>query len=210
MRPASRPGSAGGQRLHSGAPNPGDSQQPEPQRCLKGTVITMGEALTERPPTSATDLATFDRRFAELQPRLLRICAGLVGADQAQDVVHDTYLRSRSRYAQLRDAAHFDAWVARTATNLCFNRHRSGRRLQDRLPRLVAGRPASAPRDVGLRELIEALPPRERTVVVLHYGHGYKTDEIAARVGTSPSNARSILFRARRRLAVQLREAATE
>jgi DNA-directed RNA polymerase specialized sigma24 family protein len=44
-------------------------------------------------------------------------------------------------------------------------------------------------------------------VVVLHYGHGYRTDEIAAKVGTSPSNARTILFRARRRLGEQLREA---
>jgi RNA polymerase sigma-70 factor (ECF subfamily) len=167
----------------------------------------MGDLVTERSPTAAADLATFDRQFGELRPRLLRICTGLVGADYAEDVIQDTYLRSRERIGQLRDTLHFNAWVARTAVNLCFNRHRSARRLRDRLPRLVAARPAAAERDIGLRELIERLPPRERTVVVLHYGHGYQTDEIAAKVGTSPSNARTILFRARRRLAEQLREA---
>ena len=170
-------------------------------------MIASGDFVTELSPTSAADLATFDRQFAELRPRLLRICTGLVGADHAEDVIHDTYLRSRARIGQLRDAQRFDAWVARTAVNLCYNRHRSAGRLRDRLPRLVAGRPDAAERDIGLRELIERLPPRERTVVVLHYGHGYRTDEIAAKVGTSPSNARTILFRARRRLGEQLREA---
>jgi RNA polymerase sigma-70 factor (ECF subfamily) len=170
-------------------------------------VITVGDLVTERAPTAAADLASFDRQFAELRARLLRICTGLVGADRAEDVVQDTYIRSRARIAQLRDPRHFDAWVARTAINLCYNTHRSGRRLRDRLPRLAASRPDAAERDIGLRELIERLPLRERTVVVLHYGHGYQTDEIAAKVGTSPSNARTILFRARRRLAEQLRQA---
>ena len=169
-------------------------------------MITQGDLLTERIAVPATDLATFDRRFAELRPRLLRICIGLVGSDHAEDVVQDAYLRSRSRIGQLRDPRHFDAWVARTAMNLCFNRHRSGRRLRDRLPRL-AGRTPGPDRDVGLRELIERLPPRQRTVIVLHYGHGYRADEIAERVGTSPTNVRSLLFRARRQLAEQLREA---
>jgi RNA polymerase sigma-70 factor (ECF subfamily) len=171
------------------------------------SVITQGDLLTERSAVPVTDLATFDRRFAELRPRLLRICIGLVGGDHAEDVVQDAYLRSRSRIGQLRDPRHFEAWVARTAMNLCFNRHRSGRRLRDRLPRLVASRPPMPDRDVGLRELIERLPPRQRTVIVLHYGHGYRADEIAERVGTSPTNVRSILFRARRHLAEQLREA---
>lgn len=182
-------------------------QQAVFRRCLLDTVITMGDFVTERAPTAAADLATFERQFADLRPRLLRICTGLVGADHAEDVIQDTYLRSRERVDQLRDTQRFNAWVARTAVNLCFNRHRSARRLRDRLPRLFIGRPEAAERDIGLRELIERLPLRERTVVVLHYGHGYRTDEIAALVGTSPSNARSILFRARRRLAEELREA---
>jgi len=163
--------------------------------------------VTERAPTAVADLASFDRQFADLRPRLLRICTGLVGVDHAEDIIQDTYLRSRERIGQLRDTQRFNAWVARTAVNLCFNRHRSVRRLRDRLPRLAGERPAATDRDVGLRELIERLPPRERTVIVLHYGHGYHADEIAAKVGTTASNARTILFRARRRLAEQLREA---
>jgi RNA polymerase sigma factor (sigma-70 family) len=59
-------------------------------------------------------------------------------------------------------------------------------------------------RDVGLRELIERLPPRERTLVVLHYGYGYRVEDIAAMAGMSAVNVRTILFRARRRLRDQI------
>jgi RNA polymerase sigma-70 factor (ECF subfamily) len=171
-------------------------------------VTIIGDLVTDRSPISAADeLATFDRRFAEVRERLLRICTGLVGADHAEDVVHDVYLRTRARHQQLSHPDRFEAWVARSAVNLCYNRHRSQRRLREGLSRIAAGRPVAAARDPGLRELIEGLPPRERTVVVLRYGHGYSTDEIASLVGASAVNTRTILFRARRRLANQLREA---
>ncbi|MCA1569689.1 MAG: RNA polymerase sigma factor [Chloroflexi bacterium] len=154
----------------------------------------------------ADDTDAYDTRFAAIRDKLVRICSGLVGADAAEDVVHDAYLRGRGRIGQLREIDLFDAWVTRMAVNLCMNRHRSGRRLRNLLPSL-GRRPAAAPRDIGLRELVERLPSRERTLVVLHYGHGYQFDEIARLTGLTSVNARSIMFRARRRLADQLREA---
>ena len=44
-------------------------------------------------------------------------------------------------------------------------------------------------------------------VVVLHYGHGYRLEEVADLLGLTAVNARTILFRARRRLGQALREA---
>lgn len=166
---------------------------------IEGTV-------TEATPSLAGTETDFDARFGSARARLLRICAGLVGADEAEDVVQDLYLRARSRQGQLRDPSLFEAWLARAAINLCFNRHRSTRRFMASLPD-VWRRPRAAEPDLGLRELVERLPTRERAVVVLHYGHGYRLEEIAALVGTTPVNARTILFRARRRLGEQLREA---
>lgn len=168
----------------------------------------MGRLATESTPTSyAADLATFEERFASVRPRLLAISRGLVGADAAEDVVQDAYLRARSRCRQLRDASLFDAWVSRITVNLCFNRHRDRRRLLERLPLLGRREDADRGRDTGLRELIERLPPRDGTIVVLHYGHGYQVDEIAALLGLTSVNARTILFRARAKLAESLREA---
>lgn len=162
--------------------------------------------MTEAAPSPATDEAIFDRRFAEARPRLLRICAALVGYDHAEDVVQDIYLRARGRRRQLRDDDLFEAWICRAAINECYNRHRSQARWRDRLPRLVRAQ-SVATTDLGLRELIEALPPRERTIVVLYYGYGYTLDEVAEMLDLTAVNARTILFRARRKLGEQLREA---
>ncbi|MDQ3691297.1 MAG: RNA polymerase sigma factor [Chloroflexota bacterium] len=169
-------------------------------------ITIAGGSVTEATPSSALDQSTFDRRFAEVRERVHRICIGLVGRDSAEDVVHDVYLRARSRQAQLRNPEHFDAWICRAAINLCFNRHRAQIRLLDRLPSL-AGREHQAEPDLGLRELIERLPARERTVVVLHYGYGYRLEEVAGLLELTAVNARTILFRARQKLGQQLREA---
>ena len=167
-------------------------------------------SVTEPPPIAAVETERavdgYDARFEATRERLVRICSGFVGADAAEDIVHDAYLRGRGRFGQLRDHDRFEAWMTRLAINLCANHHRSGRRLRDLLPSL-RGRATAAPRDAGLRELVEGLPPRERTLIVLHYGHGYQFDEIGRLTGLSTVNARTIVFRARRRLADQLRKA---
>ena len=101
----------------------------------------------------------------------------------------------------------FDAWVCRAAINLCFNRQRAQTRMLDRLPTFAARQQHQSGPDLGLRELIERLPLRERTVVVLHYGYGYRLEEIGELLELTAVNARTILFRARQRLGQQLREA---
>jgi RNA polymerase sigma-70 factor (ECF subfamily) len=171
-------------------------------------VVALEPIVTERsrPLSAAPDderTAAFDARFSAGRERLVRICAGFIGVDQAEDVVQDAYVRGRARFDQLRDLDLFDAWMTRIAINLCVNRQRRNARLRDRLRELVS-RPTAPPRDIGLRELVERLPPRERTVLVLHYGHGYRLDEIARLSGLSSTNVRTIVFRARRRLADEL------
>ena len=53
---------------------------------------------------------------------------------------------------------------------------------------------------VATSELIERLPPRERTILVLHYGHGYALDEIASLLGINYATVRSRIARTRIRL----------
>ena len=48
--------------------------------------------------TDETDArADFDARFAPARERLLRIAVSLVGAQEAEDVLHDTYVLGRRR-----------------------------------------------------------------------------------------------------------------
>ena len=153
---------------------------------------------------SAEPAVDFDVRFAAVRRRLTRICVGLVGAE-AEDVVQDTYLAARDRFRNLRDPAAFDAWVIRIAVNRCMDRHRRGSRIESLGTRERS--PSASQRDVGLRELIERLPPRERTTVVLHYGYGYQLDEIGRLLDLSHTNVRTIIARARQRLLRAWREA---
>ena len=149
--------------------------------------------------------ADFDARFAVARERLLRIAGSLVGAQEADDVVHDTYLLGRQRFGQLRDRSAFEPWLTRIAVNQCFGRHRRTKRLRALLPVLMPRRTAAS--DIGLRELVERLPPRERTVLVLHYGHGYGLEEIATILDLTHTNVRTIIARTRKRLFVAWRHA---
>jgi RNA polymerase sigma-70 factor, ECF subfamily len=159
-----------------------------------------------RVPTEAVHplAEQLDRRFAAVRPSLVGVCTSLVGPEDAEDAVQDAYLRARKAVGQLRDTATMEAWLYRIAVNVCYGWHRRTRRLVA-LPEespLAAG-PA---RDVGLVQLIERLPPKERTILVLHYGHGYGLDEIAGLLGIKHVTVRSIISRTRRRLYVDLAE----
>lgn len=149
--------------------------------------------------------ADLDARFELARDRLVRIAASLVGEPDAEDVVHDAYLLARRRYRQLRDEASIEPWLTRIVVNLCYSRHRRRRTLLSLLPRLV--RRQAAGRDVGLQELLEQLPPRDRTVLVLHYGHGYRLEEIAALLDLTHTNVRTIIARTRKRLFAAWRKA---
>lgn len=156
--------------------------------------------------TDANDAhADFDARFALARQRLLGIAGSLVGAQEADDVVHDSYLLARERFDQLRDPSAFEPWMTRIVVNQCFGRHRRTRRLRQLLPALLPHRAAGP--DIGLRDLVERLPLRERTVLVLHYGHGYGLEEIADMLDLTHTNVRTIIARTRKRLFAAWREA---
>jgi RNA polymerase sigma-70 factor (ECF subfamily) len=153
-------------------------------------------------PVSRHPNVELDSAFEAARPRLVRIATSLVGPTSAEDVVHDTYLAARRSIRQLHDPGAVEAWLARICVHRAFRIQRRGRRLRellDRIPRPVLG---GAPRAaaVELRELIEALPPRERAVIVLQHGHGYSLVEVAELVGVSHANARQISSRARAKL----------
>ncbi len=146
----------------------------------------------------------FDDRFEAARPRLTAICRAVAGADDAADLVQETYLRASHRIGQLRDLDRFDAWLVRIALNEAKGLHRRQRAERERLPKLVTTPPAAS--DVALREMVAELAPRERAVIVLHYAYGYRMGEIARLLGLTEINVRTVAFRARRRLRAQLEE----
>lgn len=148
-------------------------------------------------PAAAGGAVDLEASFERARPRLLAISRGLIGAGGAEDVVQDTYLVARERIGQLRDPAAVEAWLARIAIHRCY-RQRQRRMHLDRLLPWLHRTPSSS--SLELRELVERLPVRERTVLVLHYGHGYSLGEIGQLLEITHVNARAIISRARKRL----------
>lgn len=81
-------------------------------------MATTENRVTGSRPISATrtdEIGVYGARFAPARNRLVRICADFVGADAAEDIVHDTYLRGRDRFKQLRDDDLFESWLTPAA-----------------------------------------------------------------------------------------------
>jgi RNA polymerase sigma-70 factor (ECF subfamily) len=155
------------------------------------------EASMTDPRTETGAAVDLEAAFERARPRLLAISRGLIGAGGAEDVVQDTYLVARERIGQLRDPAAVEAWLARIAIHRCYRQRQRRMHLDRLLPRLHRTPSNSS---LELRELIERLPARERTVLVLHYGHGYSLGEIGQLLEITHVNARAIVSRARKRL----------
>lgn len=176
---------------------------------LQGRVLAPPEPI-DLGESSPADVSLLDRRFPELRGRLIAICRSLAG-DAAEDAVHETYITARKRFSQLRDPAALDGWLTTIAVRHCVDRHRRTRRFRERIPELFRrSTPTHSQRDVGFTELIEALPARQRAVIVLHYGHGYSLAEIADILDLTHTNVKSIVHRGRRRLYAAWKEASDE
>lgn len=136
---------------------------------------------------------------------LLRTASAILGdAQEAEDVVQETFIKYLEKQPVFEGHEHAKAWLLRVTINSCRSRLRSPwRRL--RAP-LLETYPAPEPQQRVAVEVVLALPPKERAVVHLHYYEGYKTAEIAALTGEPEGTVRSRLSRARVRLKDMLKE----
>lgn len=70
----------------------------------------------------------------------------------------------------------------------------------------VAEKPAEDEKIATLREAIDSLPQKARTMIVLHYMEGYDVREIAGMMGTTKGAVCAGLARAREKLRAYLEE----
>ena len=123
----------------------------------------------------------------------------------AEDVYQEVFLRLLRDTTDFRDMEHLKAWLLRVALSRCTDMRRSA--WFRRTAPLEAAPEAAAPESERFSELWQAvgsLPADQRSAVYLHYVEGYVTDEIAALTGCRPSTVRTRLFRARKKLKLDL------
>jgi RNA polymerase sigma-70 factor (ECF subfamily) len=149
--------------------------------------------------------------------RVRALAARLLPTHDAEDVAQEAFLQAYLGLDRLRDPTRFGSWLYGITLNLA--RMRLRRRptmpLDDGL---VASRAAeeSSPEDAFearelarlVRDALDVLPPHEREAVLLHYGDGLTSPEVASVLGERAGTVRVRLHRARRRLHEHLNELA--
>jgi RNA polymerase sigma-70 factor (sigma-E family) len=164
--------------------------------CLIGVEI-LDDTDTGQPGAETAVAGLFAARY----PELVRL-AGLLGADDPEDIAQEAFARLLRAYGSLRDAGAALAYVRATVCNLTRNRRRH---LRVARLRAAAEQPAdvvSSEQAMLLREeqreviaALAALPARRREAIVLRYWLGLSEAEIAATMGISAGTVKSTVSR---------------
>ena len=163
-------------------------------RILVG--LQEGRAVTE-PKGELADL------YVRHVPAANRLAFLLTGnRSQAEDLVHDAFVRCVGRFGHLRAHEAFDAYLRRTIVNLHTSRLRRARVERAFLAKEAArGGPAtSGLPDVAAREdmwrRLQTLPARQRAVLVLRYYEDLSERETADALRCSVAAVKSLTARA--------------
>lgn len=145
---------------------------------------------------SEIDQEEFERVYNAQFQFLVRVAFLLTGsAAEAEDVVHDSFVRCASRFGSIE---HPRSYLRTVVVNEC--RSRFKRRERERRIVETPGQ-VDLPHDlVETKDALAALSGRKRTVIVLRYFVDLPDQEIAEILGCRPSTVRSLAHRALREL----------
>jgi len=161
------------------------------------------------------DREAFERLYRRHVPRILGLARRMAGADAADDLVQDVFVRAWQKLPTFRAEAAFGTWLYRLAVNVIVEDHRkrahAWRQVDDEA---AVANTSVAPVDttlaVDLSAAVERLPAGARQVFVLHDVEGYKHREIGKLVGISTGTSKGQLHRARMALRRFLRVGSRE
>ena len=153
----------------------------------------------------------FTARVHETQRRVFQIAFGVLNnpAD-AEEVAQDVFLQAHRKFAALHDPEKFRAWVSRIAFRLALNHQRAYRRQLSRDTAWQASDPDVSNRGNNtaddrvllgrLRDQIDRLPEKLRSVLLLCAVEGVDASEAAAILKIPAGTVRSRLHLARKQL----------
>ncbi|WP_309061284.1 sigma-70 family RNA polymerase sigma factor [Streptomyces sp.] len=125
----------------------------------------------------------FETFFSGTYPRVLAQVIVLCGSrEDAEDVTQEAFVEAYRAWDRIAGYELPEAWVYRVAVQRLWKTHRRRRTGQDRLPDVPVPVRAGPEQTAEAREvlrLLAALPPRQRTTMVLFCLHGWSQKEIA-------------------------------
>jgi len=177
------------------------------------------------------DPQTLRKVFESHGKGLYNLAYRLLGDRQwAEDMLQETFVRAFTRADTFRQGGQVSTWLYRICINLCYDHLRARKyRAMASLDAPVPHSSDSAPqtwsstlagstppaavkveqRDTErcVRELIDDLPEREKTVVLLRQYHGMTFKEIAEVLGLTARTVQNCLRRAKHKLYFGLKQA---
>jgi RNA polymerase sigma-70 factor (ECF subfamily) len=159
----------------------------------------------------------YQRRITRIAYRLLR------DTGEADCAAQESFLRAYQNLKDFREGSTFETWLTRICINWCKDRLKRRRlvlyfhqgppgREEDMGPREIAVHPDPSPerralsREIRerLREAMESLSPRQRSVFVLKHFEELSIPEIAELTGLDSGTIKSHLFRAAHKIRERL------
>ena len=172
-------------------------------------------ARNQRLDAALDQIARGDRQglaalYRETSPAVYGFALSVVkNAQDAEDILQDTYLRVYGAAPGYRSAGKPMAWILTICRNLCLQRLRERSR-QAALPQedweeYLEGCPGVTPEDrLVIAECMRKLSDQERQIVVLHAVAGFKHREIGALLELGVSTVLSKYHRALKKLKEEL------
>lgn len=182
--------------------------------ALSWRELSPRRTVTERPADEKALVLAAQRgeeaAFSELvrrhQRRAYAVARAIViNHEDAEDAVQEAFLHAYRAIARFLPDQAFGAWLHRIVANAALDVTRRRKvRDADELPETVAS-PFRDPAEKGelrqrLTVALDALPARQRAVIVLHDVEGYKHAEIGKMLDIPEGTARSDLHYARSQL----------
>jgi RNA polymerase sigma factor (sigma-70 family) len=160
------------------------------------------EALHAGSPAPPGSEAAVAELFAARYPDMVRL-AGLLGADDPEDVAQEAFARLLDRHARLRDQRAAIGYVRATVCNLTRNRKRHLGIARLKAPLAAMPETGESAEDGVLvmedhQEVLaalSALPRRQQEALVLRYWLELGESEIAATMGVAPGTVKSLVSR---------------
>ena len=183
-------------------------------------VVTEREQLPVS-QAKAGEPAAWDTLFKRYQLPLYAYVFELIHDEQSSlDIVQETFISAARNIDGLRDDERFGSWLFGIAHQKCIQRWRRRSREEDTLQEMAAASPEleDDPADLLIRqeqeaefmELLNQLPPLQRSVLLLHFLEDFSIEEISAITGAQPGTVKSRLHYAKRALRKLLEERSNE
>jgi RNA polymerase sigma-70 factor (ECF subfamily) len=158
----------------------------------------------------ATGSHTFESLLGEYRDRVFRLACSLLGNEaSAEDATQEIFLKIWKALPGFRGQSAVSTWIYAIARNTCLTRRRmeGAHRtlsLDEARAAEIPARQSAAGSDAGVRALIDRLPPRYRSVLVLYYLEDRSYQQVALALDLPMGTVKTFLHRAKKDLALLL------